>query len=62
MEVIELVVEEPAVTELFPELLSAKSNALLRINDALAIVLGLYPLMKALAFTVALLARVIAPV
>jgi len=39
--VIELVVEEPAVTELFPELLSAKSNALLRINDALAIAPGL---------------------
>jgi hypothetical protein len=60
--VIELVVEEPAVTDLFPVLLREKSNGCATVNEALATPLGLYPLMNAAAFTVALLARIIAPV
>ena len=34
----------------------------LTVNDALASALALYPLLKAFAFTVALLVKVIAPV
>ena len=60
--VIELVTDDPAVTDLFPVLLREKSNGCATLNEALAIALGLYPFMNALALTVALLARVIAPV
>jgi hypothetical protein len=59
--VIELVTEEPAVTDLLPVLLREKSNGCATVNEALATPLGLYPLMNALAFTVALFVSVIAP-
>jgi hypothetical protein len=58
---IELVTEEPAVTDLLPVLLRKKSNGCATVNEALATPLGLYPLMNALAFTVALFVSVIAP-
>ena len=57
-----LVTEDPATTDLFPELASEKSNAWLTVNEALASPLGLYPLLNALALTTALFLRVIAPV
>jgi hypothetical protein len=41
VEVIVLDTEEPAVTDLLPALLNAKSKALLSVNDALATALGL---------------------
>ena len=53
--------EEPAVTDWLPALLNEKSKALLRLNDALATALGVYPVMNAFAFTVALFVSVIAP-
>jgi hypothetical protein len=59
---IELVTDEPAITDLSPELESEKSNGWLTVNEALASPLGLYPLMNALALTTALLVRVMAPV
>ena len=57
-----LVTEDPATTDLFPELASEKSNVWLTVNEALASPLGLYPLLNALALTTALFLRVIAPV
>jgi hypothetical protein len=60
--VIELVTDDPAITDLFPVLLREKSNGIATVNEALATPLGLYPLMNAAALTVALLASVIAPV
>ena len=57
-----LVTDEPAITDLSPELESEKSNGWLTVNEALASPLGLYPLINALALTTALLVRVIAPV
>ena len=57
-----LVTDEPAITDLSPELESEKSNVWLTVNEALASPLGLYPLMNALALTTALLVRVMAPV
>ena len=59
---IELVTEEPAMTELFPELAREKLKGWVTINEALASPLGLDPLLNALAFTVALLVKLIAPV
>ena len=60
---IELVTEEPATTDLSPELDSEKLNGkLVMVSDALASALALYPLLNALAFTVALLVRVMVPV
>jgi hypothetical protein len=59
---IELVTDEPAVTDLFPESESEKSNVWLTVNEALASLLALYPLLNALALTTALLVRVMAPV
>jgi hypothetical protein len=59
---IALVTDEPAVTDLFPELATEKSNGALIVNEALASPLGLYPLLNAFALTTALLVRVIAPV
>jgi hypothetical protein len=54
-----LVVDEPATTDLFPELVKEKSKGWLSVNVALASPLGLYPVMNALALTVALLVSVI---
>ena len=59
---IELVTDEPAVTDLSPELESEKPNDWLTVNEALASLLALYPLLNALALTTALFLRVIAPV
>jgi hypothetical protein len=59
---IELVTEDPARTDLFPELESEKSNGWLTVNSALASLLALYPLLNAMALTVALLVRVMVPV
>jgi len=61
VEVIVLDTEEPAITDWLPALLNEKSKALLRLNDALATALGLYPVMNATAFTVALFVSVMAP-
>jgi hypothetical protein len=58
---IELVTEEPAVTDLSPELAREKLKGWVTVNEALASALGLYPFLKALALTVALLAKVMAP-
>ena len=57
-----LVTEDPATTDLLPELASEKSNVWLTVSEALASALGLYPLLNALALTTALFLRVIAPV
>jgi hypothetical protein len=59
---IELATDEPAVTDLSPELESEKSKRSLIVNEALASPLGLYPLLNALALTTALLVRVMVPV
>jgi hypothetical protein len=59
---IELVTEDPAMTDLSPELAREKLKGWVTVNAALASALALYPLLNALAFTVALLVRVMAPV
>lgn len=46
-----LVTEEPAVTNLFPELLSKKSNEASLVNQALTCELGVMPLLNACVFT-----------
>jgi hypothetical protein len=61
VEVIRLDTDEPANTELFPELLNEKSKGWVTVNEALAMPLGLYPVMKALALTTALPVSIIAP-
>jgi hypothetical protein len=58
---IELVTEDPATTDLFPELEREKLKGWLTVNGALASVLALDPLLNALAFIVALLVRVMVP-
>jgi hypothetical protein len=59
---IELVTEDPATTVLSPELDTEKLKGWVTINDALASALELYPVLKAFAFTIALLVKVVAPV
>ena len=49
--------EEPAATDPVPELDNAKSKGDITVNDAFASELGLYPLLKALAFRVVLLVK-----
>jgi len=56
------VIEDPPVTDLFPELESEKSKGCVTVNDALASELGAYPLLKALAFMTVLLVKRSAPV
>ena len=51
------VTDEPAVTELFPELLREKSKEVSFVNQALASELGVIPLLNASAFTREVLAR-----
>jgi hypothetical protein len=46
-----LVTDEPAVTDLFPELLREKSSEASFVNQALACELGVIPLLNAWAFT-----------
>jgi hypothetical protein len=58
----ELVTEDAATTDLFPELANEKLKVWMIVNEALASALALEPVLKALAFTVALLVRVIAVV
>jgi hypothetical protein len=58
---IELVTEEPATTDIFPALDTEKLKGWLTLNEALASVLALDPLLNALAFTIALFVRVMAP-
>jgi hypothetical protein len=58
----ELLTDDPALTDLSPALEREKLKGWLMVNDALASVLGLYPLLKAFALTVALLVRVMVPV
>ena len=62
MLLIELVTEDPAMTDLSPELVRVKLKGWLMVNEALASALALAPLLNALAFTVALLVRVMVPV
>jgi len=45
------VTEEPAVSDLLPELLSKKSNEASLVNQALTCELGVMPLLNACAFT-----------
>lgn len=53
-----LATDEPAVTDLLPELLREKSKAeTLFVNQALAIELGVMPLLNASAFTRAVAVR-----
>jgi len=59
---IELVTEDPAMTDISPELDREKPKGWLTVNEALASALALDPLLNALAFTVALLVKFIAPV
>jgi hypothetical protein len=59
---IEFVVEDPAITDIFPELDREKLKGWLTANEALASALALDPFLNALAFTAVLLVKVIAPV
>ena len=58
----ELVTEDPALTDLSPELETEKLKGWVTVNEALASALGLDPVLNALAFTVALVVKLIAPV
>ena len=58
----ELVTKEPAKTDLFPELDREKLKGWVTVKEALASALGLDPFLNVLAFTVALLVRVMVPV
>jgi len=58
---IKLVTEEPATTDVFPELATEKLKGWLTVNEALASALALDPLLNALAFTVALFVKFMAP-
>ena len=54
--------EEPAFTEIAPEFDSEKSKSWVTVREALAVELGAYPLLKALAFMTVLLVKRSAPV
>ena len=58
----ELVTEDPATTDIFPELVREKLKGWVTANEALASALALDALLNALAFTVALLVKASAPV
>jgi hypothetical protein len=58
----ELVTEDPALTDLAPEFETEKLKGWVTVNEALASALALDPLLNALAFTVALLVRFMVPV
>ena len=64
MVLIELVTEDPATTDLSPELDREKLKGWVTVNEALSSALALDPdpFLNALALTVALLVRVTAPV
>ena len=59
---IEFVTEDPAMTDISPELDREKPNGWLTVNEVLASALALDPVLNAFAFTVALFVKVIAPV
>jgi hypothetical protein len=59
---IELVTEEPATSDLSPELVREKLKGWVILNDALVSALGFDSLLKAFALITALLVNVIAPV
>ena len=58
----ELVTEDPAMTDIFPALDTEKLKGWLMENEALASALALDPVLNAFAFTVVLLVKFIAPV
>jgi hypothetical protein len=58
----ELVTDDPGLTDLSPEFETEKLKGWVTVNEALASALALDPLLNALAFTVALLVRLMAPV
>ena len=60
MVLIELVTEDPAVTDLLPELEREKLKGWVTVNEALASALALDPLLNAFAFITALLVKLIA--
>jgi len=64
MALIEFVTEDPAMTDTSPELETEKLKGWVTVNEALASALALDPdpFLNALAFTVVLLVRVMAPV
>ena len=64
MVLIELVTEDPTLTDLSPEFETEKLKGWVTVNEALASALALDPdpFLNALALTVALLVRVMAPV
>ena len=62
MVLIEFVTEDPAITDIFPELAREKLKGWLTVKEALPSALALEPLLNALAFTVALVVKFIAPV
>jgi hypothetical protein len=57
----ELVTDDPGLTDLSPEFETEKLKGWVTVNEALASALALDPLLNALAFTVALLVRLMAP-
>ena len=57
-----MVTEDPAVTDLLPELEREKLKGWVTVNEALASALALDPLLNAFAFTTVLLVKLIAPV
>ena len=59
---IEFVTEDPAMTDTSPEFETEKLKGWVTVNEALVSALVLDPLLNALAFTVVLLVKVIAPV
>jgi hypothetical protein len=58
---IEFVTEDPAITDIFPELDREKLKGWLKVNEPLASALALDPVLNAFAFTVVLVVKVIAP-
>jgi hypothetical protein len=58
----ELVTEDPALTDLAPEFETEKLKGWVTVKEALASALGLDPFLNVLAFTVALLVRFMVPV
>ena len=57
-----MVTEEPAKTDIFPELAREKLKGWVTVNEALASALGLDPLLNAFAFTVSLVVKAVEPV
>ena len=58
---IELVTDDPGLTDLSPEFAREKLKGWVTVNEALASALALDPVLKTLAFITALFARVMGP-